>query len=207
MWLTPLCVLALLGLSAPRAPAQHVHGVIQLGVVAEGGAVAVSLNAPLADVVGFEHAPESDEQLERIRQAAAVLGNASAMFGLAAAAKCEISATSVDGPAYVTQHLAADDAGPAESHGHDNDSHHDRPVHDNHAAQDGHDHQESEQHAEVSASYEWTCGNATALEAIRLHFPESFAGVEAIEIQIVGPAGARVLTVDGRASSIPLPPP
>ena len=41
--------------------AQHVHGVVQLGVVVEGDVVAVSLEAPLSDVVGFEHAPNNDE--------------------------------------------------------------------------------------------------------------------------------------------------
>jgi len=225
-WLPPLCALAVFGLAATSMPAQHVHGVIKLGVVVEGGTVALSLNAPLSDVVGFEHAPESDEQLERIRQAAAVLGNANAMFGLADSAKCEISAMSIDGPAYVTQHLADDEAGPAESHGHDHDSHgsHDsRAAHDDHAghgahdhaghgAHDhadhgGHDHAESEQHAEVNASYEWACGNVSAVEDLGLRFAESFAGVETIEIQVLTADGAYVLTADGQTSSVPLSPP
>ncbi len=209
-WLPPLCALAIFGLAATSTPAQHVHGVIKLGVVVEGGTVALSLNAPLSDVVGFEHAPESDEQLERIRQAAAVLGNANAMFGLADSAKCEISAMSIDGPAYVTQHLADDEAGPAESHGHDHDSHgsHDsRAAHDDHADHGGHDHAESEQHAEVNASYEWACGNVSAVEDLGLRFAESFAGVETIEIQVLTADGAYVLTADGQTSSVPLSPP
>lgn len=209
-WLPLLCALAVFGLAATSAPAQHVHGVIKLGVVVEGGTVALSLNAPLSDVVGFEHAPESGEQLERIRQAAAVLGNANAMFGLADSAKCEISAMSIEGPAYVTQHLADDEAGPAESHGHDHDSHgsHDsRAAHDDHADHGGHDHAESEQHAEVNASYEWACGNVSAVEDLGLRFAESFAGVETIEIQVLTADGAYVLTADGQTSSVPLSPP
>jgi len=226
-WLPLLCALAVLGLAPAAAPAQHVHGVIELGVVVEGGTVAVSLDAPLSDVVGFEHAPESDDQLDRIRQAAAVLGNANAMFALADSARCEISATSIDGPAYLTQHLAEEDAGSAESHGHDHDSHHSHSAHDEHAGHDGHDHdshhghsahdehaghdghdhQESEQHAEVNASYEWACGNVSAVEALGLRFAESFTGIETIEIQILTSAGAHVLTADGRISSVPLSPP
>ena len=205
--LPTLCALAVFTLFAVPAPAQHVHGVIELGVVVEDGAVAVSLNAPLSDVVGFEHAPESDEQLDRIRQAAAVLGDANAMFALADSAKCEISAMSIDGPAYLTQHLAEDDAGAAENHGHDHDphdSHDSHSAHDDHAA---HDHQESEQHAEVNASYQWACGNVSAVEALGLRFAESFTGIETIEIQILTSAGAHVLTADGRISSVPLSPP
>ncbi|MCY3940581.1 MAG: DUF2796 domain-containing protein [Gammaproteobacteria bacterium] len=131
-----ICALAPAG-----ALGQHIHGVIELGVVVEGSTVAVSLDAPLSDVVGFEHAPESDEQLERIRQAATMLSNPDAMFGLADSAECAISDTSIDGPAYVLEHLGDDDAG-AELSDHD---HHDE--HEESAAHDHHDeHEESAAH-------------------------------------------------------------
>ena len=181
--------------------------------------VAVSLHAPLSDVVGFEHAPENDEQLELVRQAAAMLSNPDAMFGLADSASCRISDTSVDGPAYLTQHLAEDAAGSAESDGdhHDvHDSHgseagHDDGAdsgdHDEHADSGDHDDHDSEQHEEVNASYDWECGNVSALESLALRFTEGFSGVETIEIQILTSAGARVVTAEGRAASVSLSPP
>ena len=213
-----LYALAVCGLAPAQASAQHVHGVIELGVVVEGSMVAVSLDAPLSDVVGFEHAPESDGQLERIRQAAAMLSNADAMFGLADSASCEISDTSVDGPAYVTQHFAEDDAGAAEndddhhdthdSHGSESepDEHADSAVHehDEHAESAIDDHDDSEQHAEVSANYEWVCGNVSDLDSLELRFTEGFAGVETIEIQILTAAGAQVITAEGRTTSVSL---
>ena len=202
--------MAICGLSPDYLMAQHVHGVVELGVVIEGSTVAVSLSAPLSDVVGFEHAPENDEQLERIRQAAAMLSNPDAMFGLADSASCRISDRSVDGPAYVTQHLAQDDAGSAESdHDHDDthDSHGSEADHDEHADSAGHDDHDSEQHEEINASYEWECGNVSALESLALRFTEGFAGVETIGIQILTSAGARVVTAEGRATSVSLLPP
>ena len=214
-----LYALAICFLAPAGAPAQHVHGVIELGVVVEGGTVAVSLDAPLSDVVGFEHAPESDEQLELIRQAAATLGNADAMFGLPDSAGCTISDTSIDGPAYVLEHLADDDAGDVlsdhdhdeheETGGHDHDEHEESADHDHdeHEESDEHDHGDSEQHSEVSANYEWTCGNASDLESLALRFTESFAGVETIEVQILTAAGAQVLTLEGRPGSVSLPQP
>ena len=218
-----LCGMAICGLAPANVVAQHVHGVVELGIVVEGSAVAVSLNAPLSDVVGFEHAPENDEQLELVRQAAAMLSNADAMFGLAGSADCRISGVSVDGPAYVTQHLAEDDAGSAESghdhhdahdsHGNeadhdDHDDHADSDDHDHHEHADSHDHDEhdSEQHEEINASYEWECGDASALESLALHFTEGFVGVETIEIQILTSAGARVVTAEGQATSVSLSP-
>ena len=240
---------AICALASLNAPAQHVHGVIELGVVVEDGTVAVSLNAPLSDVVGFEHAPESDEQLELIRQAAAMLSNPNAMFGLADSASCTISGMSIDGPEYVRQHLA-DDAGAAES-GHDHDEHeeaaghehdehdeheeaaghdhdeheeheeaaghehdeheeheeaaaHDHDDHDDHDEAAVHDHDDAEQHAEVNANYEWVCANASDLDSLALRFTEGFTGVETIEIQILTAAGAQVLTLEGRATSVSL---
>ncbi|MDE0130486.1 MAG: DUF2796 domain-containing protein [Gammaproteobacteria bacterium] len=193
--------------------AQHVHGVVELGVVVEDSTVAVSLNAPLSDVVGFEHAPENDDQLELIRQAAAMLANADAMFGLPDSANCTISDTSIEGPAYVLQHLAEGDAGAAESDDDHHDSHSgesDRDEHEESAADDHDEHEESdehhdaEQHAEVSANYEWACGNATNLDSLALRFTESFVEVETIEIQILTSSGAQVLTAEGRAASVSL---
>ena len=214
-----LCAMAIYGLAPANVAAQHVHGVIELGIVVEGGTVAVSLDAPLSDVVGFEHAPENDEQLELVRQAAATLSNPDAMFGLADSADCRISHTTVDGPAYLTQPFAEDVAGSAESdHDHhdthdshgseaDHDDHADsadHDDHDDHAESADHDDHDSEQHEEVNASYEWECGNVSALESLALRFTEGFAGVETIEIQILTSAGAQVVTAQGRAASVSL---
>lgn len=205
-----LYAIAICGLAPVGVPAQHVHGVVELGVVVEGGTVAVSLDAPLSDVVGFEHAPENDEQLELVRRAAAALSNPEAMFGLADSASCMISDTSIEGPAYVLQHLAEGDAGAAENgddHHDSQDSHgseSDRDEHEESAAGDHDEHDDAEQHAEINANYEWECANASDLESLALRFTESFAGVETIEIQILTAAGAQVLTLEGRATSVSL---
>ena len=214
-----LYAMAICGLAPVGALAQHVHGVVELGVVVEGGTVAVSLNAPLSDVVGFEHAPESDEQLELVREAAAALSDADAMFGLADSANCRISDISIDGPPYVMEHLAEDHPAAADGdHDHDDahdsrgagsthDEHAESHGHDEHSEPDGHGHDDSEQHAEVNANYEWVCGNPSALDSLALRFAEGFAGVETIEIQILTSAGAYVTTAEGGAKSVSLSPP
>ena len=225
-----LYAMTICALAPAGALGQHIHGVIELGVVVEGSTVAVSLDAPLSDVVGFEHAPESDEQLERIRQAATMLSNPDAMFGLADSAECAISDTSIDGPAYVLEHLGDDDAGAElsdhdhhdeheESAAHDHDDEHDEPAahdhhdeheesadhdHDGHEESADHEHDDAEQHSEVNANYQWECRSASDLDSLALRFTESFAGVETIEIQILTSAGAQVLTVEGRAKSVSL---
>ncbi len=202
-----LYAMAICFLAPAGALGQHVHGVVELGVVIEGGTVAVSLDAPLSDVVGFEHAPENDEQLERIRQAAAMLSNPDAMFGLADSASCTFSEMSINGPAYVLQYLGKGYAGSAESdddHRDTPDSHGVESDHDEHAESAVDEHDDSEQHAEINANYQWECGNASDLVSLALRFTESFADVETIEIQILTSAGAQVVTAEGRAKSVSL---
>ena len=183
------------GLVSTNAAAQHVHGVIELGIVVEGSTIAVSLNAPLSDVVGFEHAPETDEQKQSIQQAAAVLSDADAMFGLADAGSCQASDASVDGPAFLTQYIGSESSAATE---HDDDDH---DSHESHGS--GHHHDE-EEHSEVNANYEWSCGDMSMLDSLALPFTSKFASVETIEFQILTPAGARVLKMEGRAASVSL---
>lgn len=196
---TLLSILIVIGGIVPvGAMAQHVHGVIELGIVLENDTIAVSLSAPLSDVVGFEHEPESDEQVSSIQQAAAILADANRMFGLAEAANCEVSDASVDGPAYVMQYI---ETGESEANAHDEDHH------DGHESErSDHDHHDEEEHSEVDANYAWTCGDVSELDSLALHFTGKFASVETIEIQILSPAGARVLTAEGRATSVSLAP-
>ncbi len=173
--------------------AQHVHGVIQVGVVVDGSTAAVSLNAPMSDVVGFEHEPKGEEQVSKIRKAATMLADPDAMFGLPDSAKCKVSGSSIDGPAYVKQHVEEEGADAA-GHGHEH--------HDDHHSH-GHD-SEHEEHTEINANYEWACGDASKLDVLELRFTEGFANVETIEIQLLTDAGAQVMTREGRVASIPL---
>lgn len=187
-----------MGLASTGSLAQHVHGVVELGVVVEGRTLVVSLTAPLSDVVGFEHAPESDEQVERIQRAAEMLSNADEMFGLTDAAGCKVSNISVDGPGYFSQDT---ETGHADDHRHD-DGHHDDHDSDH---SDSHE-SDHEEHAEINASYEWRCGDVANLDALNLRFVDGFASIDKVEIQVLTSAGARVLTTDGQVASIPLAP-
>ena len=203
---------AVVGLGALPATAQHVHGVIQLGVVVEDNSVAVSLHAPLSDVVGFEHAPESDEQRAAIEKAANLLSSPDHMFALTEAANCKASDNSLDGPAYITG-----DSGGADEHS--DDDHHDDDHHDDHGSHhhdDEHDHHDDhehgdddeehadDEHSEVTANYAWSCDDASRLESLELQFTDGFANVETIEVQVLTSAGAQVFTAESGTTSISL---
>ena len=207
------CAIVILGAASSDLPAQHVHGVIDLGVVVEDATVAVSLNAPLSDVAGFEHAPESDEQSAIVERAAALLSNADDMFGLTAAANCTVKNATLDGPAYISwasRSEAAESAQHSDGHDHDHDSHGDEAVHhdhldgEEHEPAEDHDHHGEEGHAGILANYEWECADVSALDAIELRFIDGFANVETIKIQLLTSAGAQVITAGRRDTSISL---
>ncbi|MEM7501868.1 MAG: DUF2796 domain-containing protein [Pseudomonadota bacterium] len=140
------------------ALSQHVHGVIDLGIVVEDGAIAISLRAPLSDVVGFEHAAENDEQAARLDAAARLLSDADAMFSLPGQAACTLEELTLDGPSYLLalreSHGDHDDhsaGGAAEHDEHDHDSEHDHEDesehdHDGHDDHDDHDHDSDHGH-------------------------------------------------------------
>ncbi len=185
-------LLPVVGVIPATAEAQHVHGVVELGIVVENDTVAISLTAPLSDVVGFEHEPKNDEQAKLIEQAATMLADPDAMFGLAKSVSCEVANKTVDGPGYVLKHLGQAGEKQGGHDDHDHDAHH-------------HEHDsDHEEHAEVVASYEWQCGDVSALDSVDLRFTEKFASVETIKIQILTAAGAQVLTAEGRAGSVSL---
>ncbi|MEM1174501.1 MAG: DUF2796 domain-containing protein [Pseudomonadota bacterium] len=129
-------------LLSATASAQHVHGVIDLGVVVEDNTLAVSLDAPLSDVVGFEHAPSDDAQRSALERAARILARADAMFGVPASAGCSVSETTIEAPEYLETLLSSDsrtDAG----HPHDDHDEHDHSDHE-HDDHDDHDHSDHE---------------------------------------------------------------
>ncbi|MEM7431079.1 MAG: DUF2796 domain-containing protein [Pseudomonadota bacterium] len=122
--------------------AQHVHGEIEIGVVVDGDAVAVSLRAPMSDVVGFEHAPQTEAQVASTSSVAALLHDADAMFGLSEDAGCSVAHVVIDAPTYVrpSAHEDSHDDDKHASHDHGHDDHDDHHASDDdHADQDHHD--------------------------------------------------------------------
>lgn len=53
----------------------HVHGMASLKIALEDQAVAIELESPAANLVGFEHPPENAEEQQRVSQAVAALGD------------------------------------------------------------------------------------------------------------------------------------
>ncbi|MEZ5626937.1 MAG: DUF2796 domain-containing protein [Rhodocyclaceae bacterium] len=99
-----LCLLAVPFLAAAAGGA-HEHGVAHLSLVQEGSTITLGFESPLDSLVGFEHAPRTDQQKQALRQARAVLENA----GSVVAAACVARAVTVEMPFGEAAHAGHDD--------------------------------------------------------------------------------------------------
>ncbi|WP_394141642.1 DUF2796 domain-containing protein [Vibrio chagasii] len=121
-----------------RSHGAHVHGQVEVNIAQDGQELLVEVTAPGADVVGFEHAPETAEQKKVFEQAIAQLNKPDELFSFNNA-NCTLKFKSVS-------NTLEGDHDEHEGHDHAEHDHHDHEGHD-HAEHDhddhkGHDHSE-----------------------------------------------------------------
>lgn len=82
--------------SGNRHAKAHTHGKGKLNIAVEGNKVSLALEAPGADIVGFEHEAKTDKQKAAIESAKAKLSDALALFKPSASAGCSLSQVKVE---------------------------------------------------------------------------------------------------------------
>jgi hypothetical protein len=89
-WLPTILVSCALGAAGATAWAgkAHEHGVARLDVAVESGRLTLDLDTPLDNLLGFEHAPRTDAERERVASALVRLRDAGTLFRIDPAAGC-----------------------------------------------------------------------------------------------------------------------
>lgn len=194
--LRSLSLLALIAASpvvaeGARELSAHEHGVGELNIAVAGSDLVIELHAPGADIVGFEHAAESDADKAAVEAALAVLGDLSNVIALPAAAECSVSAAEAE------LHIE----GAHEEHDdHDEHGHDDHAEHDDH---DEHDHaEEAGGHSEFEASYTLTCAAPDQIEALDFAYFGQFENARELHVQIASDAGAQAFDVERDAAAL-----
>jgi hypothetical protein len=100
--LWPTAIGALLLATSALAHGPHEHGVVKLDVAVEPGRVTLLMESPLANLVGFERAPRTDAERQRVDAALATLNAAATLFKIDPAAGCvpgpvELNAAALEG--------------------------------------------------------------------------------------------------------------
>lgn len=148
----------------------HVHGHGTLNIAIEGKRVSMELEVPGMDIVGFEHAPSTDDQKAAVAKAKARLEKPLGVFSLPGAAGCAVAEATVSLEA---EHAHHDDDG--EKHDAKDD--------------DGHDHDAAGAHNQFEANYALDCTNPAELTTITFDYFTLFAGAHDLTVNVVTTKG------------------
>ena len=101
-------IAALVFATRALATGPHEHGAVKLDVAVEGNRVSLLLDSPLANLVGFERAPRTDAERQRVDSAIAALQAAATLFRVDAAAGCTPGQVSLNASALEGQQAGAE---------------------------------------------------------------------------------------------------
>ncbi|HAT6345968.1 DUF2796 domain-containing protein [Aeromonas hydrophila] len=148
----------------------HEHGHGHLNLVLDGNQLMIELQAPAADLVGFEHAAKSDEEKAQYAKAMAQLKQPDALFRFDPAAGCKLT----------QQELQA----AKEDHDHDHDHDHQKSdgKHDEHQHDDA-------GHADMGAMYTYTCATPAKLTGLEATLFSVYPSLEKLSVQGILPSG------------------
>ena len=157
----------------------HEHGHSALNIAVEGTQVAMELEAPGADIVGFEYEAATVADRAKLDAAIAELSKPLSLFVLPAAAGCTVVKSS---------------AGLVDEH-HDEEEEH---------AEGEHEEEEGEEHTEFHAEYLLNCSDRSALNRIEFAFDETFPNAEEVEVQMISDKGSKGFEVERDAPVLDL---
>lgn len=145
----------------------HQHGTGHLNVVLENNTLWIELEAPGADIVGFEHHAETDADRAAVDDAMAALREPETLFVLPSEARCTPSDATVE----LESGGDADEAEHGHAHAEDGKSH---DHEDAHAA-----------HGAFVAEYAFTCERPQYLDGIAFPYFERFPRAEKLQVNAV----------------------
>jgi hypothetical protein len=155
-----------------------------MNLVLDGYTLAIDIDTPAANLLGFEHAPRDEAEEVAVAQAVARLRDAAAVFGLPQAAQCTVEAVEVESALL--------------GHEHEHEEANEAPS--RHAQHDADEHQAAEglAHADIAVSYRFHCAQPQALDGINVKLFTLFPATEVLEVQQITPhgQGAAELTAD-----------
>ena len=143
----------------------HEHGVAKLNAVLDGNTLELELDSPAMNLVGFEHAANSDADKAKVAAVRQQLEQPLKLFGLPAAAGCKEDQQELESPLFGDAPKADDD---------------------------GDDHEHSHQHSDIGAHYQLTCADPDKLAQVDLApLFKAFPATQKITVQLIGPNGQK----------------
>lgn len=157
-----------------REHGAHVHGVALLNIAIDGQQLAIELESPAINIVGFEHKASSEKDKQAVITVTKQLKDGSALFVTPKQAQCQLSDSDVE--SVLIEH------------------HEDHEDHDKHEGHEGH----SDGHSEFHANYAFQCKNVAALKNVNLQLLHTYSGIHKLRVQMITAHGqtATEMTAD-----------
>jgi hypothetical protein len=180
-----LAASASIGSAQHRQADAHEHGRGTLNIAIEGARLSMELEAPGADIVGFEHKAKTEQQKAAIEKAEQQLMEGEALFQLPAAAGCTLETSSAVLEGEDHDHESKEHG--HKDHGHKDSGHkHRGDKGDKHAdAKADHD----QEHSAFRAEYGFLCKAPAALASIVFDYFKVFAGAQKLDVTVITPKG------------------
>lgn len=185
-WLLIAAVVVVTGIAAFSTRAEehrqhgaHEHGVAHLNVAVEGNRLIVEFSSPAANIVGFEHHPQTQAQKDAVKDAIRKLEAAEMLLRLPPGANASLAKlvvhTDIEGDSG-----GESDAGhshePAKGHGKE-----ESPGSD-HQQEKDHDH---EHHSDFKTEYQFLCRQPEKLAHMEVLLFRVFPAIERIKVQVL----------------------
>ena len=168
-------VFILIYLTIQSAFSQHQHGVGELSMVIENKAIEIEIRLPGADVLGFEHAPETKNDSAKLSKVTNFFEKPKEWLSLPNKAKCKLAKLSVTFGSENNLH---------EEHHHNHDDHDHDSHHSEHEGKNKKDNEES--HREMIGSFRYECSKPKALTKVQLTIFEHFPSIVKMNYIAVG---------------------
>lgn len=185
-----------LAFGAAQAHGPHQHGVADLDVVSDGGALQIELSTPAANLFGFEYAPRNAREEAVLRDGFAALEQGAGLFAPAADARCTFGEVTL-----LSSLLSPDqDDGDHPAHGNHGHDDHDRDDRAHaHGDDDGHDEHDDGEHADVFVSWTLSCEAPEALRSLDAGgLFRRFPGIETLRVHAAAAQGQTAATLNAR---------
>ena len=175
-----------------RHAGSHTHGDANLAMVLEGANLVIELETPLYNLTGFEHEPETAEQIAVVKAAEATLMEPDKLFNFNELAKCTPARNDWN------VHLGEGDPDDDEDDNAEDSEHHGEHDTDNH---DG-----DEVHQDIIIAYAFECDDPAKLSEVDIALFEAFPNMTDLEFVYLGPDTQRLFTLDQTKTKINLRP-
>ena len=158
----------------------HVHGEAEMTMILQNNELLINFESPSANIVGFEHQPETDEQKNAINAALLDLQDPTNWLQFDGSS-CNLLSSTAD------TNLNSD-------HADEEHSDHADEEHSDHADEEHSDHAD-ETHTEFTAEYHYACEGSDNLESVIISLQSNYPSIEHIIVQWIvnGKQGATEL--------------